>query len=96
MVEVWENYTEDKINAAPIFETDLSGMPDTFIITAEYDPLRDEAFSYANKLKNANVQVTEKLYQKMIHGFFQMGGVIDQGKEAIAAAADFIRYKLVK
>jgi acetyl esterase len=96
MIEIWEHYTEDKINAAPIFETDLSGMPDTFIITAEYDPLRDEAFAYANKLKSANVQVTEKLYPKMIHGFFQMGGVIEQGKEAIAAVANFIRYKLVK
>jgi acetyl esterase len=42
------------------------------------------------------VQVTEKLYPKMIHGFFQMGGVIDQGKEVIATVADYIRYKLVK
>jgi acetyl esterase len=96
MIEIWERYTEDKINAAPIFETNLSGMPDAFIITAEYDPLRDEGIAYANKLKNANVQVTEKLYPKMIHGFFQMGGVIEQGKEAIAAVASYIRYKLVK
>lgn len=95
-IELWEYYTEDKINAAPIFNDDLSGMPDTFIITAEYDPLRDEAMDYAKKLRHAYVQVTEKLYPKMPHGFFQMGGVIDQGREAIETVAKYIRYKFVK
>ncbi len=95
-IELWDYYTEDKINAAPIFNDDLSGMPDTFIITAEYDPVRDEGMAYATRLRQANVQVTEKLYPKMIHGFVQMGGVIDQGREAINAIAAYIRYKLVK
>ncbi len=95
-IELWEYYTEDKINAAPIFNDDLSGMPDTFIITAEYDPVRDEGMAYATRLRQAHVQVTEKLYPKMIHGFVQMGGVIDQGREAINAIAAYIRYKLVK
>ncbi|WP_142687692.1 alpha/beta hydrolase [Chitinophaga polysaccharea] len=94
-IELWEYYTEDRIKAAPIFNDDLSGMPDTFIITAEYDPLRDEGMAYAEKLRHANVQVTEKLYPKMIHGFVQMGGVIDQGKEAITAIAAYTRYKLL-
>lgn len=95
-IELWEYYTGGKINAASIFNDDLSGMPDTFIITAEYDPVRDEALVYAKKLRDANVQVTEKLYPKMIHGFVQMGGVIDQGREAIATIAEYVRYKLVK
>jgi acetyl esterase len=95
-IQLWEYYTNGEINVAPIINDELSGMPDTFIITAEYDPLRDEAMAYAKKLRDANVQVTEKLYPKMIHGFMQMGGVIDQGSEAIAAIAEYIRYKLVK
>jgi acetyl esterase len=95
-IELWEYYTDDKIKAAPIFNDDLSGMPDALIITAEYDPLLDEAIAYAKKLRDANVQVTEKVYPKMIHGFFQMGGVIDQGREAIAMVAEYIRCKLVK
>lgn len=94
--ELWEYYTGGKINAASTFNDDLSGMPDTFIITAEYDPVRDEALVYAKKLRDANVQVTEKLYPKMLHGFVQMGGVIDQGREAIATIAEYVRYKLVK
>jgi acetyl esterase len=94
--ELWEYYTGGKINAASTFNDDLSGMPDTFIITAEYDPVRDEAMVYAKKLRHANVEVTEILYPKMIHGFVQMGGVIDQGREAIATIAEYVRYKLVK
>ena len=95
-IELWEYYTADKINAAPIYNDDLHSMPDAFIITAEYDPLLDEAAAYANKLRRANVEVTEKIYPKMIHGFFQMGGVIDQGREAISSVAGYLRYKLVK
>jgi acetyl esterase len=94
-VELWENYTDDKISAAPIFNDELDGMPDAFILTAEYDPLLDEAGAYATKLRRAHVQVTEKVYRKMVHGFFQMGGVIDQGRMAIADVARYIRYKLV-
>lgn len=95
-VQLWKYYTGDKINATLIFNDDLPCMPDTFIITAEYDPLRDEGMIYAKKLRDANVQVTEKLYPKMIHGFFQFGGIIDQGREAIATVAEYLRYKLVK
>lgn len=96
LIEVWKNYTADKIKAAPIYNKDLSGMPDTFIITAEYDPLRDEGMAYAGKLRQANVEVTEKMYPRMIHGFWQFGGVIDQGREAIADVAGYIRRKLGK
>ncbi|WP_343673186.1 alpha/beta hydrolase [Chitinophaga sp.] len=94
-IEAWEYYATDKVKAAPIFNNDLSRMPDAFIITAEYDPLRDEAIAYGEKLRQAHVQVTEKLYPKMIHGFFQMGGVIDDGRAVIAEIAKYIRYKLI-
>ena len=94
-IELWDYYTDDKINAAPIFNDDLCDMPDAFILTAEYDPLLDEAAAYAKKLRCAHVQVTEKVYPKMIHGFFQFGGVIGQGKKAIADVARYIRYKLI-
>lgn len=95
-LELWDRYTDDKINAAPIFNDNLSDMPEAFIISAEYDPLVDEAAEYAKKLRCANVRVTEKVYPKMIHGFFQFGGVIDEGREAIAAIAEYISYKLIE
>jgi acetyl esterase len=95
-IEFWGYYTKDKIKAAPLFNDDLSGMPDALIIAAEYDPLVDEVAAYAKKLREAYVQVTEKVYPKMIHGFFQFGGVIDEGRESITAVAEYIRWKLVK
>ena len=95
-VELWNYYTDDKTSATAIFNGDLSNMPDTLLIIAEYDPLVDECVAFAKKLRDANVQVTEKLYPKMIHGFFQFGGVIDQGKESIATVAGYLRSKLEK
>jgi acetyl esterase len=92
-IELWAYYTDDKISAAPIYNDDLARMPDAFILTAEYDPLCDETAAYAKKLREAGVHVTEKLYPKMIHGFFQFGGVIDQGRAAIADVAEYIRNK---
>ena len=92
-IELWEYYTDDKISAAPIYNDDLSGMPGAFILTAEYDPLKDETAAYAQKLRETGIEVTEKLYPKMIHGFFQFGGVIDQGRAAIADVAEYIRVK---
>jgi acetyl esterase len=90
-IEAWEYYGTA---IAPINNTALSQMPDAFIITAEYDPLRDEAINYAEKLRQAHIEVTEKLYPRMVHGFFQMGGVIDEGKEAITRVAAYLKNKI--
>lgn len=65
-------------------------MPATLIILAEYDPLRDEGALYAEKLKNSGVQVQQSLYKGMIHGFFQMGGIIEEGNLAIEETAHFL------
>lgn len=98
-VELWDYYTKDpkdRVRASPLSNDDVSGMPDTFILTGEYDPLIDEIAAYAEKLRRANVRVTEKVYPKMIHGFFQFGGVIDEGREAIADIARYIKSKAVQ
>lgn len=93
-VEAWDLYlplTERENPAAsPLRETALSGMPATLIILAEYDPLRDEGALYAEKLKNSGVQVQQSLYKGMIHGFFQMGGIIEEGNLAIEETAHFL------
>jgi len=92
----WNSYTPNATDsiqpdAAPLFADDLSGLPPTHIIMAEYDPLRDEAALYARKLKAAGVILTETTYNGMVHGFFQMGGMIDQGNEAIKEVAGVLR-----
>jgi acetyl esterase len=56
-------------------------------LTAECDPLRDQGEAYARKLAQAGVAVTLKRYDGMIHPFFSLAGIIDDGKAAIADAA---------
>jgi acetyl esterase len=92
----WSLYIPDPQNrqhpdAAPLLAEDLTQLPPALVITAEYDPLRDEGIAYAAALRNSGVPVQETLYEGMIHGFFQMGGIIAEGKTAINETAAFIR-----
>ena len=73
-------------DASPL-HADLRGLPPAFVITAECDPLRDQAEAFARRLGEAGVPSTMKRYDGMIHPFFSLAGLIDGGKTAIADAA---------
>jgi acetyl esterase len=77
--------------AAPLRCPDLRNLPPALVITAEYDPLRDEGEAYARRLQAAGVRATLKRYDGMIHGFFQMSGIMDQAKVAVREAAAALR-----
>jgi acetyl esterase len=71
--------------AAPI-RADLSALPPALVITAEYDPLRDEGNDYGHRLQRAGVPTTVTCYAGMIHGFFSMTSILDRAKDAQAQA----------
>jgi len=78
--------------ASPINAKNLRGLPPGMVITAECDPLRDQGEAYARRLQEAGVPVTVKQYAGAIHVFFQMGAVIDSGREAVSDAAAALRH----
>jgi acetyl esterase len=74
--------------ASPLRAADLSGLPAATVITAELDPLRDEAECYARKLAEHGVPAEVIRYDGMMHGFFTMVGILDVAREAVATAAE--------
>lgn len=95
-IQAWNWYLPNRADqnnpdAIPILANDFEALPPTFIAVAEYDPLRDEAVQYAEKLKANGVQVTLNLYKGTTHGFFQMGGYIDDTKVLLQDMADFFK-----
>lgn len=72
-------------HASPLRATDFRGLPQTFISTAEFDPLRDEGEAYANKLIAAGVPVTCKRYVGMVHMFLGPESIPDLAQQVRAA-----------
>jgi acetyl esterase len=80
--------------ASPLYAVDVAGVAPAFVVTAEYDTLRDEGEAYARKLSESGVLVECRRYSGAIHGFFAMPGVLRLGREALQDVADFLRSRL--
>ena len=77
--------------AAPMKAGNLAGQPQALVITAEYDPLRDEGEAYGRRLQEAGVDTTISRYDGMIHGFFGMVGVMDKSGQVMEEATAALR-----
>jgi acetyl esterase len=96
----WETYVPDTMRRltpdVAIFATpDLSGMPSTLIITAEYDALRDEGADYADALLTAGVPVVHTRYMGVNHGFARKLAVVDAARAATDQVASCLRAALL-
>ncbi len=81
-------------DASPLFADTLSGLPPALVITAEFDPLRDEGEAYADRLLESGVPARASRYKGMIHGFYSMDFVLAQATVAIEESVVALRHAL--
>lgn len=76
---------------SPLYAESLANLPPALVITAEYDPLRDEGKAYADRLAASGVSATFRNFPGQIHGFIEFGGVLTAAGDAIREISDFLR-----
>lgn len=75
------------VRASPLHQRDLHGLPPATIITAEFDPLRDQGEAYGEALQRAGNSATVRRWPGQFHGFASMQGALDAASHALDAAA---------
>lgn len=95
----WDHYLGSEaegtdVRASPLRVADASRLPPAFVLTAEFDPLRDEGEAFAERLHEAGNPVTLRRYDGQIHGFVTSLGAMEAGEHAIDDAAAVMRATL--
>lgn len=78
--------------ASPLLAANHAGLPPALVLTAGYDPLRDEGRAYADTLSAAGVPTQYVCFSRQIHGFILMGRIIDEANTAVRLCADALRH----
>lgn len=92
----WDHYCPD-VEArknplvSPLLAMDLSGLPPALLITAEFDPLRDEGEAYAERMAAAGVVVEMRRFDGHIHGFFSLVSVVEAAREGVDLVGGALR-----
>lgn len=79
---------------SPLRAPDLSGLPPAFVLTAGFDPLRDDGKAYADALSRAGVTSQYVCFERQVHGFLPMGRLIDEANLGVAVCAAALRRAL--
>ena len=77
--------------ASPLRAPDLSDLPPALLLTAGFDPLRDEGEAYAKRLQAAGVPTEYRCHESMIHGFVSITGLIESAEAGLAESAAALR-----
>lgn len=77
--------------AFPMRARDLSGLPSATVLTAGFDPIRDEGIAYADRLSEAGVPVEHLHYDDQIHAFVSLYEHLDAGETAVEKLAEQLR-----
>jgi acetyl esterase len=80
--------------ASPLLHARHAGLPPAFVLTAGYDPLRDEGLQYAHALSAAGSRAALVNFERQVHGFILMGRVIDEANTAVQLCAAQLRNEL--
>ena len=80
--------------ASPLLHADLSKLPPALVLTAGFDPLRDEGAAYAEALTAAGNRASYVCFERQIHGFITMGKVLDEANTAVTMCAAALRRAL--
>ena len=81
----------EDLRLSPLLAPDLAGQPKAYVITAGFDPLRDEGEAYAEALRAAGCEVSHREFPGQIHAFVSLTKVIPQGNECIREVAAWLR-----
>lgn len=84
----------DDPRASPILADDIAGLPETYVVTPENDPLRDMGKAFADRLRDAGVPVTYRCFDGMVHNFLGHAGVSQAAEGALKEVCDWIAYRL--
>ena len=77
--------------ASPLLAKSLAGLAPAYVLTAGFDPLLDEGFAYAERLKREGVATQYREYPDMVHGFILFGGIVEPANAAVADCARALR-----
>lgn len=96
MIRFWDAYLQHADDAthphaAPLRAGDFAGLPQALVLSAEFDPLRDEGEAYAHRLLDAGVPVTLWRHAGLIHGFIRMAALSAQARSALVRTGAWIQ-----
>jgi acetyl esterase len=82
------------VRASPLRAPSLAGQPPTLVVTAGFDPLRDEGRAYAERLQAEGVNTVHREYPGQIHAFLMLTKAIPQGMAGTLEIAEYLRKQL--